>query len=131
MWNKARSLWLIAFLLITPNQGSSLNSRIINGNLLESVSEYAVEVLSTFEFSHQTWGGGTLIASNVVLTQAQLVYNFTTYTVRFGSVNWGAMYTVGVSETAIFPIYNPESHANDIGLLRLAQAVDEGNKSFR
>lgn len=125
MWLKAEiSLWVV-LLLIHRNHGLFVNQRIINGSQLESGSEYAVEVISSFELSSQTWGGGTLIAQNVVLTQAQLVNGFTSFIVRFGSVNWGEMVTMEVTDTAKHPLYDPDTHVNDIALLRLSGSIEQ------
>lgn len=99
--------------------------RIINGSQVTEPSEYAVEVVSRYLTQYQTWGGGTLIAKNVVLTQAQLIAGFTETTVRFGSVTWGDLFAVEVAQGVSHPEFDPLTHENDIGLLLLAVSVDE------
>lgn len=115
----------IVVLLINFNYGLSVNKRIINGSDLESVNRFAVQVLPFLDLTTQAWGGGTLIAQNVVLTQAQLVHGSTRIIVRFGSLDWGLMVDMQIADTAINPLYNPETYVNDIALLRLPGSVEQ------
>lgn len=121
MWSLHYHLLIFALLLFSNYH---VHSRILNGNEKEQASEYAVEVTSQFE-NYQSWGGGTLIANNVVVTTAQLIRGSSKILVRFGSNNWDdAMYNVEVIQHRIFPNYNPETMAHNFGLLRLAQTMD-------
>lgn len=122
MWSHHYYLLILALLLLSCND--YVHSRILNGNEKERASEYAVEVTSQFD-NYQSWGGGTLIANNVVLTTAQLLRGSSKILVRFGSNNWDdAMYNVEVIGHRVFPNYNSETMANNFGLLLLAQTMD-------
>lgn len=115
-------LLILALLLLSCN--NHVHSRILNGNEKERASEYAVEVTSQFD-NYQSWGGGTLIANNVVLTTAQLIRGSSKILVRFGSNNWNdVMYNVEVIEHRVYPNYNSETMAHNFGLLLLAQTMD-------
>lgn len=120
-------LFILATSSILSVYASPASQRIVNGGKATSVSEYAVEVTSVFlDHQLQTWGGGTLIAPRVVLTSAQIVLGYTTFIVRFGSVQWGNLYSVEVVESAIHPRYEQRTQLNDIAFLRLAKTVDRG-----
>lgn len=116
---------LIVCLLLT-DCGNCLNisKKIINGFESTEVSEYTVEVVARFENELLSWGGGTLLAPNVVLTDATIIVGYTEHTVRFGSWTWGGLYEVEVAEAVPHPNYERETQLHDIGLLRLVQAVD-------
>lgn len=114
------ALVVIISLLVT----TSTSLRIVNGIEATEVSEYTVEVIARLEFDLLTWGGGTLIAPNVVLTNAKIIFGFIDHLVRFGSWTWGGMEELQVFEAVHHPSYDPETQLHDIGLLRLVQSVD-------
>lgn len=123
-----KEILVLLTLLSTLNhiQSASLHSRIVKGEQSESASEYAVEINSiTNDKNLQTWGGGTLIAPNVVLTSAQLIVGYSLHYVRFGSFFWSDLYVVNVTEAVAHPNYDGESHLHDIGFMRLEQSVDQ------
>lgn len=120
--SKVQLALVVISLLVTTSTCTA--PRIINGIEATEVSEYTVEVIARLEFELLTWGGGTLIAPNVVLTDAKIIFGYTDYLVRFGSWTWGGMEELQVFEAVHHPSYDPETQLHDIGLLKLAQSVD-------
>lgn len=101
--------------------------RIINGEQsTPASSEFVVSLEVQFE-NYLTWGGGTLISTNVVLTQAKLIVGSKEIRVSLGSNNLEEMQKVGVRNYIYHPYYTAQSYAYDFALLRLAQSVDSGN----
>lgn len=136
MWHFNRVVHLFVVLsLFSPFSSCedlpSPGSRIINGWQVMETSEHVVEVNSFFQDLMQTWGGGTLITPKVVLTQTNLILGYDHFKVRFASYVWGNLYEVDVQEAVPHPLYNLNTLANDIGLLKLTVSVDESELMMR
>lgn len=73
-----------------------------------------------------SFGGGTLIADDLVLTSAQLIFDATkNISVKFGNWEDGELYEVAVLEAVAHPDYDPIEQLHDIGILRLAESVEK------
>lgn len=112
-------------LLIIFSHADSVHSRIIGGVAHSTASNYAVEISAQFE-SYQTWGGGTLITPDAVVTRAKLVVGSYKVVVQFGSYQFSDMYSVEAKNYIYYPFYDAKRDEHDFALLRLSQSVDNG-----
>lgn len=126
MSNLAAVRTLLTFLIL--NSGSdagTISPRIINGGKSQDASEYSVHIEAWFLNQLRTFGGGTLISTTVVLTEAEVVMGYNQFSVRFGSAELDASSMVYASEVVWHPNYEQRTQLHDIALLRLQYPVDQ------
>lgn len=109
-------------------EGAHVQKRIINGAASEYVPHVTmVEGRNQYYF---TYGGGSFITLQHVLTAAHLIYNMNRWVITYGGRLTGDL----PSENAAgfqHPLYDPVTFANNIGILFLDNPVSSGNFSPR
>lgn len=104
-----------------------VQKRIING----VDSEYVpyVTMVTGYNLHYGTFGGGSFVTLQHVLTAANLIYNMEYWYIDYGKASVGNMPYAEIHKGIHHPEYDPESFANDIGILFLNQPVDPGKRS--
>lgn len=100
-----------------------LNGRIINGQD-SSYVPYVAQVWAVTD-GYQAHGGGSFITLQHVLTAGSLVHNMSWWYVEFGSIFWVGN-IINSFNAALHPEYDPYTFENNIGLLFLERAANEG-----
>lgn len=115
MWSLLVTSLLLSSVLCSPS------GRIINGQDTEFAPYVAM--VSGYNAFYGTFGGGSFISLSHVLTAGNLIYDMDWWYVDYGSNVLGNL--PYESATAILhPAYDPETYANDIGILILSNPAD-------